>query len=214
MNIEQPRRAAGELPQGITLLITRVTTLLAASLLSAAASAGTGTFAASPSSAYYVSAPVLEVDPITTLRTIRHPVRQCTSSSSYREENYHDAYHDGYERRRSDENHFWPGLLGGIVGGLVGNQFGGGSGKKALTVVGALAGSSIARNAARRRSRHDYHEPAKICKTTYETETVEEVSAYDVTYAYSGQQFSKRMTEHPGDSVRVRVELSPEINHD
>ncbi|MCD0506251.1 glycine zipper 2TM domain-containing protein, partial [Bordetella petrii] len=32
-------------------------------------------------------------------------------------------------------------VAGGVVGGIVGNQFGGGSGKDALTVVGALGGA-------------------------------------------------------------------------
>ena len=100
-----------------------------------------------------------------------------------------------------------PSLFGGILGGLIGNQFGGGSGKKALTVVGALAGSSIARDAAKRRH-HQPRTPTRVCRTSYTSETVDEINAYDVTYEYQGQQFNKRMSEHPGDSVRVRVQLS------
>ena len=175
--------------------------LLAGALAVPAIPATAAAYTAEPASSYYVSAPVLDVSPITTERTLRHPVRQCTREadpSDYRESRY----------EHHQENLFLPGLFGGIVGGLIGNQFGGGSGKKALTVVGALAGSSIARDAARQRHHHTSR-PAEVCHTSYRTEVVRDVTAYDVTYEYAGQTFEKRMTEHPGDSVRVRVALEP-----
>ena len=173
--------------------------LLAGALMLPAAAVNAGGHA---SSSYYVSAPVVSVSPITTERTISHPVRQCTRQSSYAD---HGDYR--YERRHRNENLFLPGLFGGIVGGLIGNQFGGGSGKKALTIAGALAGSSIARDAARRN--HETSRPTEVCHTTYRTEVVRDVNAYDVTYEYAGQLFEKRMNEHPGSSVRVRVALEP-----
>ena len=169
--------------------------LLAGALTATSVSSQADTYrTSSPSSSYYVSAPVVHVSPVTSERTVRHPIRQCTQES-YREDRY----------RRHDENLFLPGLFGGIVGGLIGNQFGGGNGKKALTIAGALAGSSIARDAARNRHR----QPREVCHTSYETEVIERVTAYDVTYEYAGELFEKRMTEHPGDSVRVRVALEP-----
>ena len=156
--------------------------------------------ASNPASSYYVSAPVVQVDPIYTTRTIDHPIRRCTTTQEV-------VHQHRYERRRSDENYFIPGLFGGVVGGLIGSQFGGGSGKKALTVVGALAGASIARDAARRN--HENRYPTRVCHTTYEQEVVEDISAYDVTYEYGGQQFSKRMSSPPGETVQVRVQVSP-----
>jgi len=164
------------------------------------------TYGQNPSQSYYVSAPVVQVDPIYASRTIEHPVRHCTTPTRN-----HPHQHD-YERRRSERSYFLPGLFGGVVGGLIGNQFGGGSGKKALTVIGALAGSSIARDTARHNDRTRSHNATKVCRTTYETEVVEDVASYDVTYEYGGQQFSKRMPDHPGDYVRVRVQLSPVQN--
>ncbi len=171
--------------------------LLAGALTVGATNAGADTYRTSgPSTSYYTSAPVVNVSPVTSERTVQHPIRQCTR------ETYRD---DHYERRHREENLFLPGLFGGIVGGLIGNQFGGGSGKKALTIAGALAGSSIARDAARNNRR----QPREVCHTSYQTEVVENVTAYDVTYEYAGQLFEKRMTEHPGSSVRVRVALEP-----
>ena len=34
-------------------------------------------------------------------------------------------------------------------------------------------------------------------------------NAYDVTYEYNGRQYTRRMDYHPGDRVRVRVDVSP-----
>jgi uncharacterized protein YcfJ len=79
-----------------------------------------------------------------------------------------------------------------------------------MTVLGAVAGSSIAREAARQHDRQSY----RTCTTSWRTETIDEVHAYDVTYEYAGRQFTKRTDEHPGDSVRVRVEVSAEPGHD
>ena len=175
--------------------------LLAGALTAAASNASADTYrTASTPSSYYVSAPVVNVSPVTSERTVQHPIRQCTRET-YREDHY-------YERRHRQENLFLPGLFGGIVGGLIGNQFGGGNGKKALTIAGAIAGSSIARDAARNNRR----QPREVCHTSYQTEVIQSVTAYDVTYEYAGQLFEKRMTEHPGSSVRVRVALEPGVS--
>ena len=36
------------------------------------------------------------------------------------------------------------------------------------------------------------------------------VTAYDVTYEYAGRQFVTRTNYHPGDRIRVRVDVRPE----
>jgi uncharacterized protein YcfJ len=155
-----------------------------------------------PPSSYYIDAPVVRADPILTTRTVRHPVRQCTAEITRERDHYQD-----YERNHSHNSYLLPGLFGGMIGGLIGNQFGGGSGKKALTIAGAVAGSSIARDMARQRDRD--HRPTRVCRTTYETEVIDDVDGYDVTYEYGGQHFHKRTSEHPGGHVRVRVQVSP-----
>lgn len=172
--------------------------------------ANTGSYLGNPASSYYISAPVIRVNPITTRRTIEHPIRQCERATAGHGRHRSSSHRRNYERHSSEGNYFLQGLFGGLVGGFIGNQFGGGSGKKALTIVGALAGSSIARDAARQHDQSSY--PTQVCRTTYETEVIEDISAYDVTYEYGGQQFSKRMTEHPGNSIRVRVEVMPELD--
>ena len=162
-----------------------------------------------PGQSYYVSAPVLNVQPITHLRTVQEPVRQCRRYQDTGHRGYgHERYDDGYGYGHRDEgNYLLPSLFGGVVGGLIGNQFGGGHGRQALTIAGAIAGSSIARSAARQR----YRSPREICETTYQSRVVESIDAYDVTYEYAGTRFTRRMDSHPGDYVRIRVELAPAL---
>jgi len=157
---------------------------------------------------YYVNAPVVSVDPIVSQFEVERPTQHCSEQTQTRHPAYYNDRHDRHQRH---ERRFVPGLIGGLVGGLIGNQFGGGSGKKILTVVGALAGSSIANDIAReRRQRKIYAEPVRrSCYTTYDRETVEQIDGYHVVYEYAGQQFSKQLDEHPGEQIRIRVALSP-----
>ena len=157
---------------------------------------------------YYVMAPVLSVDPIVSQFEVERPTQHCSEQPQTRHPHYYSNREDRYQRR---EQRFMPGLIGGLVGGLIGNQFGGGSGKKILTVVGALAGSSIGNDIAReRRHQKIYAQPVRRnCYTTYNRETVEQVDGYHVVYEYAGEQFSKQLDEHPGEQIRVRVQLSP-----
>jgi len=168
------------------------------------ACAATLPLAASADDGYWVSAPVLSVDPVVVERTVERPIQHCTETSAAPA----PAYDDRYERRR--DNRFVPSLVGGLVGGLVGHQFGGGTSRKILTVVGALAGSSIANDIARERRREQaWATPVRRCYTTYERDTVEAVDGYHVVYEYGGQTFARRMEQHPGDEVRVHVQVSP-----
>ena len=190
--------------------------ILAIGLGSLAISAvGCGTVSAdSANNSYYVMAPVITTEPIVSRITTEHPVRTCVDDPGYRSDRG-DRAESHYRREWEPERGgFIPGLIGGLVGGIIGNQFGGGNGRKAMTIIGALAGSSIARNAAteRRTSRNYYtrHDsrPRQICETRYQTGVSERITGYDVTYEYNGQQFSKRVAEDPGAQVQVRVELA------
>jgi uncharacterized protein YcfJ len=198
-------------------LLTFTAGLLA--LVTGSAFGSTSEYTSTAVPAYYVTVPVLAADPIYNSRTVEHPIRQCTTDAPHQPDyrhnhDYRSADEHAYPRYRPRPRYIVPGLIGGIVGGLIGNQFGGGRGNKALTVIGALAGSSIARETARRHDQsrvyQDYHHaPTRVCHTTYESEIVESIDGYEVTYQYSGQQFTKRLSEHPGDHIRIRVQVSP-----
>jgi uncharacterized protein YcfJ len=171
---------------------------------------------------YYVWAEVVDVDPIVRTSWVDEPVEVCRDVRDERRwrdrPDRHDRYDDRYEtRHRRDAD---PGavIVGGVLGGLLGNQFGGGNGKKALTAVGAVLGASIAAEASRGGGRHDdrrwrddrHHDaPVRRCDVRYESRRVEHVDGYEVTYRYGGRRFTKVVDEHPGDRLRVRVDVSP-----
>ena len=101
-----------------------------------------------------------------------------------------------------------PGIIGGLLGSLVGHQFGGGHGKTALTIVGAIAGASIGNQIAYGNS-DDHSRLVQRCHTTDQTRVVEDHDGYRVTYRYNGETFTKRMTTHPGKHIPISVQVTP-----
>jgi uncharacterized protein YcfJ len=191
-----------------TVKKSRIRLLAAAGLLGLSGTAA-AEHPAGADSGYYTWADVVDVAPTYQTRLIREPVEYCRElpPPAY-------GYDAGYERRYRD-NHAHPAttILGGILGGLIGNQFGGGNGRKALTVAGTAIGASMASRAARqhheRRYGYDYAPPVRRCTTTTETREEEVLDGYVVTYVYQGQEFTRHMADHPGDRVRIRVDVEP-----
>lgn len=187
-----------------------------------------------PDDGYYAYADVVDVSPRYGWHEITEPVMQCVdvvdehghARAGYERQRYRSRYdrhdhhdpHDRYERYQEHDGRTAAGLVGGIIGGLIGNQFGGGDGRKALTIAGALLGASIARDRVRDDAReHDYRyrstdirtQGTRHCTETERTRTVRGVNGYDVTYRYQGTVFHKWMDTHPGDAVRVHVAVQP-----
>jgi len=95
-------------------------------------------------------------------------------------------------------------ILGGIIGGVIGHQFGKGHGRDAATAAGAIAGVAIGSNAKRHNNnrgtrKHCYTE------TTYYDE--QRIAGYDVAYKYNGNVYHSRLQSHPGDRVRIQVNV-------
>ena len=101
---------------------------------------------------------------------------------------YSDCVPSRYERRSNPVS----ALVGGLIGGLLGNQFGGGSGRAALTAAGAMAGAALAGR----------HRPTQ-CVDSHAAQE------YRVWYRYHGQEFTKRMHNHPGERILVAVDVQP-----
>lgn len=112
-------------------------------------------------------------------------------------------------------------VLGGIVGAAIGNQIGDGDGQRAATVAGALLGGAIARDSYRQRGyRHDggYGRPVERetvryeqrCRTVEDFRGDDRVVGYRVTYDYNGIIGTTTTSFHPGDWLRVRVDVTPE----
>ena len=101
-------------------------------------------------------------------------------------------------------------LIGGVAGGILGNQVGKGHGREAATaagaVLGALAGDRIA----------GYNQPQYIENSQREVRSCRTVSdvqprlnGYRVNYTYAGRQYTTFTREQPGNSLPVRVSVTP-----
>lgn len=101
-------------------------------------------------------------------------------------------------------------VVGGIAGGILGNQVGKGHGRDAATaagaVIGALAGDRIANQNAQPVYREGERE-VRSCRTVYDQQT--RVNGYRVTYDYNGHSYTTITREHPGQSMAVRVSVTP-----
>ncbi len=104
-----------------------------------------------------------------------------------------------------------PALVGGVLGGAVGRQFGGGRGKDALTVVGAIVGASIGNDVARKRS-GEYTQVETRCRIAQEYYEEERITGYRVRYEYDGQVYTTRTDRDPGETINLRVSVVP-VSH-
>jgi len=157
---------------------------------------------------YYAWARVVESRPIISYEEVTTPEEHCRI---VHRRGRHDDHRDVVYRDSRDD--FGPRLIGSVIGGVIGHQLGGGKGKTAFTIAGALAGAEIAsagqRDAYARNERARPRGPERECYTTYQTERVQYIEGYDVTYEYLGRQFHKVTDEDPGDRIQVRVSVSP-----
>jgi uncharacterized protein YcfJ len=158
--------------------------------------------ATSDANSYYTYAEVIAAEPIIsqTVETIPH--EECFSVRPRR-----------VIRRNHRRSNVLPTLLGSLVGGVIGHQFGGGRGKKALTVAGALAGASMASNAAHSQEYESSdHAVYQRCTLTEEVREVESIEGYLVTYRYQGREFTRTTVDYPGSRIRLRVKVNPVID--
>ena len=82
-------------------------------------------------------------------------------------------------------------LAGAIIGGVIGNQFGGGKGKDAATVLGAILGADAAnKKGGRQETVIVGYRQQQQCTTTYQQQQVKQRGQNIVTVRSSdGQQF-------------------------
>ena len=107
---------------------------------------------------------------------------------------------------------YTPTIAGGIVGAIVGNQFGSGSGKDWATVAGATLGASMGRDYTTRRAYRagtSYTTTEHHCRMVTDYREEELQDGYLVTYSYNGRQFETRMDHHPGDRIKVKIDIVP-----
>jgi len=80
------------------------------------------------------------------------------------------------------------------------------------TVLGAVLGGSIGADIANKRRYQNgevRYRTEEVCQTSYEVREEERLVAYNVSYVFGGSTYTTRMHRDPGDSIRVRVRVSP-----
>jgi uncharacterized protein YcfJ len=142
----------------------------------------------------------------------------------YGDRRYDDRYgRDRYDDRYNDRNYGTEtgrnvaSVIGGIVGAALGSKVGGGSARYATAAVGSMVGGMAGREIYETTQRNKQPKMAKVTvcdpvrdgdDRSYRTENT--VNAYDVTYEYAGRQHIARTNYHPGDRIRVRVDVQAE----
>lgn len=148
----------------------------------------------------------------------------------YRNDGYYDrdrgyrndddyGRNDGYrDNRGSDGGRTVATVIGGVLGAVVGSQVGGGSARYATAAVGSMVGGIAGQKVyeANQRNRTPRQGSVTVCDPVpaddgyYSSNANRGVNAYDVTYEYAGRRYTTRTDYHPGDTIRVRVDVRPE----
>ncbi|WP_078084595.1 glycine zipper 2TM domain-containing protein [Microbulbifer mangrovi] len=112
-------------------------------------------------------------------------------------------------------------IIGGLIGAAVGRDAARGyrhgrgryghyhrGNKSAGTVAGAAVGAMIGSAVSRHNAPVQYGSQQR-CQVVEEVSTRRELVGYDVNYRYNGQEYLIRTDQHPGDRIRVRVDVTP-----
>jgi len=185
------------------------------------------------SGAHYEYARVVRVDPVFDGRGGATSQRCYTREDYYAGDGYDygrggyaggygDPYRDPYGRdvydrdQRDDNGRMVATVVGGVVGAVLGSKVGGGSGRYATSAIGTMVGGMAGREIyeASRRNRSGRTAQVTVCDPQAGGYAVGDryggVPAYDVTYEYAGRRYTTRTDYHPGDTIRVRVDVRPE----
>jgi len=104
--------------------------------------------------------------------------------------------------------------IGGLVGGAIGHAVGHRKRNKQVgTLVGAVLGATIGSAYASQRNavQHTTYAVEKRCEVIEETHTEDRIVGYNVRYRYNNVTYSTRTDTDPGDTIKVRVAVTPII---
>ncbi|MFC0678858.1 glycine zipper 2TM domain-containing protein [Lysobacter korlensis] len=143
--------------------------------------------------------------------------RDSYGRDGYGRDGYYDrGYSDPYAGRQGGQAGATVAtVVGGVVGAVLGSQVGGGSGRYVTSAIGSMVGGMAGREIYDRSRQRDRVGSVRVCDPVpadgrYYPAGDRAVSAYDVTYEYAGRQYTTRTDHHPGDRIRVRVDVRPD----
>lgn len=99
-------------------------------------------------------------------------------------------------------------IVGAIIGGAIGNQVGGGSGKDAATVLGAIIGADVANKRTTQQQEIVGYREEQTCNNVTYYETQEELKNYTIQYEWRGIQGSTRTYNNYRVGDRIPVEVT------
>ncbi|GAC14700.1 glycine zipper 2TM domain-containing protein [Aliiglaciecola lipolytica] len=142
--------------------------------------------------ARYDYARVVHVKPVYQYVTVNQPIEQCYPVKR-------TIRHNTDHRQRAHST-----IAGAVIGGVIGNAIGD---NRASTVTGAIIGGAIGNHS---QGPHYSTHVTQHCETVYEsTKKVRKIRGYNVKYRYQGESYKTFMHQHPGNTVKVRVKVSP-----
>lgn len=141
-------------------------------------------------------------------------------SNRYRSDDPWGTY-DAYSRREDERSHGTQTgrnvatVIGGIVGAALGSKVGGGSARYATAAVGSMVGGMAGRGIYETSQRQRREASVTVCDPVGDdryraADDDDDVVGYDVTYVYAGREYTTRTDHHPGDRIRVRVDVQAE----
>jgi|TARA_Y100000310_G_scaffold191156_1_gene191159 uncharacterized protein YcfJ len=159
------------------------------------------TAAATPALAANISydyATVIESKPIVKTVRVSTPRRECWDEEV--------VYRD-----RHDDSGVGP-VVGAVLGGALGNAVGHHKRNKQVgAVVGAVLGATLGHAAANNaKGRHESHyRTEERCEVIQEFHEEDRIIGYRVRYRYRDATYTTRTDIDPGDTLKVRVAVSP-----
>ena len=140
-----------------------------------------------------VSARVVNVEPMVRYVTVDRPREQC--------------WNEVVREPVRPYGVAGPTAAGAIVGAAIGRQFGSGNDRDALTVLGAVAGGTVAHQRAIRNGAGATRDvTVQRCEMVNDRVTEQVADGYLVTYRLEGQRYTMRTDRHPGDWVQIAAQ--------
>ncbi len=151
---------------------------------------------------YFDTARVVDVRPLYRYVRVNEPSKECWNEEVVRHEHHRSSAVPST-------------VIGGVIGGVVGHQIGKGRGRDAATVVGALVGGKIGHDTHRRNNpgRTDsYVDEQRVCRRVDNYYEQRRNTGYEVVYEYNGRTYKTKTNRHPGEQIRVHVNIRPALD--